>query len=804
MPLALLLAATLALAQPPASTDSVPASDRAATRTGAPLTAPALLARARVARLTQDSALRAYQALARERVTATLGVLGDVVPIERTIFREETAARVRWSRAAGVDIELLGQRRFAGVPGPQRRDGRVDAPVPYYPGREALWFGGGQFARADVRDGELIHPLADGAEASYTYTLGDSLTIRLPDGGAVRLRELRITPRQASWRLSVGSFWFDERTAQLVRAAYRATAPIDFWGEARRDEDRSARPPRWLPWLVGPARGELRAVTIEHGLYEGRFWLPRVQYADAVAEGGAARIGVRIEQRFDYERVVGDGLAPTLAAADSAPLPELSPQTRALTAWRDSLVDLDSTRTAALRRQLAEARSGRDSLRLWRAQRAWRDSSFRTLNRARRDDVAAQCAAGAQATRTRTRYGRRLPARVVVPCDAAALANADVFTTPLLADNDTVWGAASSEALRRLLDAPDRQPAWAPQRPTLHGPYGYTRYNRVEGLSLGGAVRQTLGLGYRWEASLRGSEADRQLGAEAWLERAGPAGRWRVGAYRRLEQADDYGAAFLLGASLQNLVSGLDEQFYYRAAGAELAGTRPRTALGGVLTWRTFAERQIDAPARARFTLQRAVFGSESAAFDSNVVDTIPARAATLAGAAARWRARAGDDASPWRLATDVRTEGAAGSLSYLRGAVDLTLDRALPARVRVAATASIGGSAGTLPPQRWWNLGGWQTVRGHVAGARRGDSFWMGRAELRWERPPYLQPVVFADAGWAGARADFRDGFRRAAALRSAGAGVQFYNGLFRFDAARSLEPGARWRWDSYAVARF
>jgi hemolysin activation/secretion protein len=84
--------------------------------------------------------------------------------------------------------------------------------------------------------------------------------------------------------------------------------------------------------------------------------------------------------------------------------------------------------------------------------------------------------------------------------------------------------------------------------------------------------------------------------------------------------------------------------------------------------------------------------------------------------------------------------------------------------------------------------------VRGYTAGTQRADAFWMGRAELRWERPPYLHPIVFADAGRAGG----------ARTLRSAGAGVAFYNGVFRFDAARPLERGARWRWDSYAAMRF
>jgi hypothetical protein len=758
-----------------------------------PADAAALLARARVARVAQDSALRAYEALSRERVTATLGVLGALGP-ERTIFRQEKVARVRWTREGGAEIEMLGHRRHSAFPTVRPPGALLDAPVPHYSGRDALWIGAGYFVRTDVRDDELVHPLADGAEAYYAYALGDSVAIRLPDGGAVRLRELRVTPRRTGWRFGGGSFWFDDATAQLVRAAYRMAAPVDLWDQARRAEDRTQRPPRWLPWLVGPARAELRAVTLEHGLHAGRFWLPRAQYAEGAFETRGSRVGLRIEQRFEYARVnAGVPAAPPLAGGAAA-----------LAAWRDSLVALDSARTRALRLRLADARSGRDSLRLWRELGAWRDSSRRTLARARRDDVAEQCrAAGdtARSARARTRYGARLPARVLVPCDEARLATADVFTAPLLADDEGAWPAPSAEQLATLRGV-DR-PAWAPQRPTLHGPLGYARYNRVEGLSLGAAVRQTLGLGYRWEVNARFGEADRQWGAEGWLARGEETRGWRAGAYRRLTQADDYGAAFRGGASVQNLLSGLDEQFYYRAAGAELAGARAGGAAGGALTWRLFAERQTDAPARARFTVQRAL-GAERASFDSNVVDTIPARAATLAGAAARWRAARGDDASPWRLATDARGEGAAGTVSYLRAAADLTLERRLPGALRLATTASGGASAGTLPPQRWWNLGGWQTVRGYTAGTRRGDAFWMGRAELRWEGVAWLHPAAFADAGWAGSRDALGDSFRRAAALRSAGAGVAFYNGLFRFDAARALEPGARWRWDSYAVARF
>src|SRR5688572_25009610 len=105
MSLAAVLATLWTVAQPPAPAPATaPATTTADSATPAaiapPLTAPALLARARVARLAQDSALRAYEAVARERVTATLGVLGELGP-ERTIFRQESAARVRWTREAG-------------------------------------------------------------------------------------------------------------------------------------------------------------------------------------------------------------------------------------------------------------------------------------------------------------------------------------------------------------------------------------------------------------------------------------------------------------------------------------------------------------------------------------------------------------------------------------------------------------------------------------------------------------------------------------------------------------------------------
>ena len=270
--------------------------------------------------------------------------------------------------------------------------------------------------------------------------------------------------------------------------------------------------------------------------------------------------------------------------------------------------------------------------------------------------------------------------------------------------------------------------------------------------------------------------------------------------FRSLVSADDYGAPFVLGASIQNLLSGLDERFYYRSAGLELAGVRNRSLGSGALTWRIFAEHQSAAVDKAEWVVSR--LWNNTAGFSQNIIDTLGGgRRGVFSGAAARWRATRGDEASGWRLATDARSEAAGGAVAYGRGAMDLTIERRLPARLRAIATGSVGSSVGNLPLQRFWNLGGWQTVRGYVSGTQRGESFWMGRGELLYEGFRRLQPSAFMDQGWAGQRSELFSGVRQ---MRSAGVGAAFLQGLFRLDAARSLDAGGTWRINSYASARF
>jgi hypothetical protein len=123
-----------------------------------------LLLRARDARLRQDSSLLNYDAKAYQRLSVGMGF--RAVGRQRLLFRTETASRVRWSRAGGVHIDLNGARTV--FPAAKDEAGEVSldeaTPIPYYPGREALWVGSGT-ARAEVDENELVHPIALGAEA---------------------------------------------------------------------------------------------------------------------------------------------------------------------------------------------------------------------------------------------------------------------------------------------------------------------------------------------------------------------------------------------------------------------------------------------------------------------------------------------------------------------------------------------------------------------------------------------------------------------------------------------------------------
>jgi len=730
-----------------------------------------LLLRARVARLGQDSALVAYDAMAYQRLS--VGISLAKVARERVLFRTENASRVRWHRDVGAWIDVKGVRTVLPMAGRDEREAQEEladeaddmVPLPYFPGREQLLIGS-EMVKAEVDDEELIHPIAEGAEAYYTYRSGDSASIRLPDGRVVRLQELEVRPRVARWNVAVGSLWFDVDRGQLVRAAYRMAQPLDIWAKVEEDSRRDGDDddvPGWVKAMTSPLRGQIRAIAVEYGLYGGgRFWLPRLQYAEGDAQASFMRIPFKMEMSYRYASVNGtDTLPPIVQQAARRAMPDsLTPEER--TRWRDSVRVVRRAERDSIAKGLKPDPNGCDS------------TGMRTVIRSRGNDE------------------RRVPVAMRISCDLEALARSPELPPSIYDSGEEVFNVKDREMLVAQALSLGVQPAWGPQRPRFHSGPELARYNRVEGFSLGVQMDQELGQGYSVAALARLGVADLEPNVELAVQRTDLLRTVRLRGYNRLVSSSDWGNPLSFGSSVSALLFGRDEGFYYRASGAELSGTRERASGAPWIEWRLFAERE------------RAAHGETDWSLSSSMhTPDLPVNAGQFAGGALRLLTSRGIDPRGFRLFTDLRLEGAAAdtgrTIGYGRAAFDATVTKSL-GPIAAAITGMAGSSLGELPVQRHWYLGGAYTVRGQRPGAASGDAFWMGRAEMGAETKA-VRHLLFADIGWAGDRRAWRE---VGLPLSSVGAGWSFVDGLVRVDVARGIHPEKQWRLNTYVEAKF
>ncbi|HEX4684140.1 MAG TPA: ShlB/FhaC/HecB family hemolysin secretion/activation protein [Gemmatimonadaceae bacterium] len=727
-----------------------------------------LFDRARHARTVQDSSLRSYTATTRQRATVTMGIGSSGV--ERTVYRSETVADVAWKNGVGARVSLTGARVGIPIAAPEdERDALKEAltnsdltPVPYYPGNESLWIIGGGRTRTDVDDENVVNPLANGAEAYYTYAAGQSVSWQLPDGQHIQLRELAVRPRRPEWNLAVGSLWFDTGTGQLVRAAFRLAVPIDLWvpiSERATKQDVKSKVGMYLAKaLISPLEVRITGVTIEYGLFEGRYWLPRIRYFEGDQRITFAKFGFVMEQRFAYPSVNAPVAIAALPLNEPDPYPPRAP---------DSL-------------SAEDARKWRDSARVvWRQRRKAFEDSLET----------SPCDTSGTRTLGRVRRGSDVPVAVTFPCDIDKLIASPAFDTPLYAANEQLFGKADrdallasalpfgAQALIRFSELP---------KPDITYGLAMSRYNRIEGFSTAVGIEQQLGGGYVAGLTARIGTADREPNAELFAARTNLQRTVTVGGYNRLVSANDWGDPLSFGSSLSAFLFGRDEGFYYRASGADVRWTTDR---GTHLDWRLFAEEQRSATPRNDY--------SWGAAFIPNIA----ASRGTSAGASVRWQHATGGDPRGLRTLTDTRFEAATGDSTYGRGAVDFTVTRGLTRNTAAALTLAGGSSIGQLTPQRRWFLGGAQTIRGQSPDtAQSGSAFWMSRGELALDKQ-YARVSLFGDVGWVGDRSMWREVGRP---LSGTGVGLSMLDGLVRFDVARGIYPRRQTRVSAYVNARF
>ena len=774
-----------------------------------------ILLRAREARVRQDSALTAYKATATQRISVGLGA--KRLGLEKLLFRGDNVAEISWRRDVGVRVRPIGSRMTVPMGGNANGDFSGAISIPYFPGRESLWFPSSNFGvvKSDIDEREVIHPLANGAEAYYKYATGDSVDITLDGGRVIKLRELRITARRPDWRVFVGSFWFDRDGGQLVRAAYRLAVDLEIWDvaseqneadkqvnrEADRLRDSIARlrmprdvyvkdsimrapqvtaranntgndedAPAWVKATFRPAKAKLDAISVEYGLYQGKFWLPRANSATASMQLGFIRTPFSIDEKFTYQDVNGDF---SLAAI---PAVRWSGAARDTTARDTTVVTGSGEVSINIGGGAVQATTGNgvvDTLKL---------SATERLRR-------RLCARDSTYTRVESRYDGALRIAYDMPCDVAKLANSPALP-PAAVSDEALFDLKARDQLLSALDM-SLQPGWMPQRPTVRVGSDLLRFNRVEGVSAGVHVSQVLGAGYTLNAVGRIGHADLHANGELSLVRSNGARSVTATVYHRLAATNpEWGGGLSLGPSLPAFIYGRDEGFYYRTTGAELSERRERRR--GALEYKLFIERQWtagDTDVVNTFSLARLIA-------DRRFRRNIESEDLSVTGVSGMYSRLLLDRPQGLRVTTVLNGEAGTGTFQYARASVEGTITRPV-SRFSTALTGAIGSSVGDVPRQRGWFVGGVRTVRGQIAGTQDGDAFWLARGEVGTKQGVF-RPVGFFDVGWAGSR----NAFGKVQPQRGAGVGFGVLDGLIRVDFSRGLYPLKRWRTDFYVSA--
>jgi hypothetical protein len=207
-----------------------------------------LIDRARQRRLLpqQDTALRNYSAQAEGFVYFYLDRRDSE---ERTLIKvDQVALELFWMPPDRSSQRIVGMRDVSRLP--NRMHYHLDHLTVVQDGfGDMIRMGDGD----EVRD--VPHPAAPGSESIYEFRLADSLTLRLPTATEpIRVYELEVRPLRNDQPALVGSVFVDRASADIVRMSFTFT-PVSY---------------------VDP-RLDYISVSLDNGLWEGRYWLPHEQ-----------------------------------------------------------------------------------------------------------------------------------------------------------------------------------------------------------------------------------------------------------------------------------------------------------------------------------------------------------------------------------------------------------------------------------------------------------------------------------------------------------------------------------------------
>jgi hypothetical protein len=489
--------------------------------------------RARAYRERVDRSITRYEAVSRERISLGLTALRR----ERLFFRRETAARIDWQRDGITRIEVLGARQVIPVAFADVRiadDADAVTQHAFDPADDRLFLG--------MMDSSFVyHPFAEDGDTHYRFGSGDTTAIRLPDGRTVRLYAIEVQPRIQDVHHFIGTVWVDADSYAMVRAVFRLADAFDL-GRDGEDDDADD-----IPGFLKPIQAEVKYFTVEYGLWELRWWLPRLVAFEAVASvGGFARAPLRYERTYTDYRVEGDPDAPTIARTALAE------------------PDADSAMVACFARGYCRCN----------------DSGCSNLS-------------------------------VVMPDDTLTLLHSPYLPESIYAQDETLMSSTELRELADHLEGAIPEAPWQLTRPTFAwglGGSGLVRYNRVEGISVGARTGVDFGR-LQADAVARIGLAELEPEVEIGITREQNLRQLRLAGYRRLSAMNPAARPLGIGNSVGALLFGDDDGEYQRALGVQLTG-RPAPATGSnAYDWRIYAERQRAVDAETDFSLRHALDG---------------------------------------------------------------------------------------------------------------------------------------------------------------------------------------------------
>ena len=492
-----------------------------------------LVAKARWRREHVDQSITRYTTRSFERISMGVTALRR----ERLFYRREIATRIDWRRDGVPEVEVEGAREVipAAVRGmklPDDLDSNV-MQAAFDPSSDRFFLGSGRRDRGERRDSSFIfHPLGRNAERHYRFRSRDTTSIRLQDGRTLRLAALEIIPAIRDVHHVTGTVWIDTDSNAMVRAVFALADDFRLARDIDEDDD--------VPGFLNVVRANVKYLSIEYGLWELRWWMPRlIAFEGSASIGNLVHFPLRYEMRYDAYTVEGDTTASPIPRSE---LPELDPDSVAKTCFERGYCRCENDRCRNF--------------------------------------------------------------RVIIPRDTAALMTSPSLPGSIYSEDQTVMtedeARALGESLRIGLPGAPWQIAGAEFAWGLSGA-GLVRYNRVEALSVGAQGGLDLGK-LQLEAETRLGVADLEPNGELRVLREGRSVGWSLAGYRRLAEMDPSTRPLGLGNSFNALFLGRDDGEYFRSLGAELRA-RPADIASNAWAFRLFLERQRTAEVETDFSV---------------------------------------------------------------------------------------------------------------------------------------------------------------------------------------------------------